>query len=111
MDVPDCWQQAFSAVSFHQLICVKSLNHRSSTIPPYQTITVTGKVRDTGEMTVGVTESLDSSHYLSVCPRVENVRSGNVLSKIPVQICNLSARPVKIGPKTVLCNLKPAEVV
>jgi hypothetical protein len=40
-----------------------------------------------------------------------NIGPGNVLSKIPVRICNLSARPVKIGPKTVYCNLKPAEVV
>lgn len=110
-NVPSCWQQAFSAISCVQSVPVKAFIRKPFTIKPYQTCTVTGKVRNVGEVTLGVTETLDCSHYLNVCPRVVNVRPGKNFSRIPVRICNLSARPVVINPRSVLCSLKEVEVV
>jgi hypothetical protein len=111
-EIPSCWQQAFSAISCIHSVPVKAYNHRPITIQPYQTHTVTGKVRDVDDMTVGVTETFDSSSsLLNICPRVVSVRPGKAFSRIPVRICNLSARPVVIHPNSVLCSLKQVEVV
>jgi hypothetical protein len=63
-----------------------------------QTCTVTGMVRNVGDMTVGVTETSDSAHFLNICPRVVHVRPGNTFSKELVRICNLNVRPVVIYP-------------
>lgn len=78
-NVPDCWQQAFLAISCVLSASVKAFTYKPITVKPFKTCTVTGKVRGCGEMTVGVTESFSSSQYLHVCPRVVHVRPGNLL--------------------------------
>jgi hypothetical protein len=48
--------------------------------------------------------------FLNVCPRVVKVEPNKSFSRIPVRVCNITARPLTILPKTSLCNLQDVEV-
>ena len=110
-DPPEVWQQAFSALSYSHTVPVKAFCHRKVVVQPFSTQTITGMVRKVGEMSVGVTEGLEQNQHMNICPRVVNVRPGNNFSRIPVRICNMTARPINILPKSLLCNLQEIEVV
>ena len=45
-----------------------------------------------------------------VCPRVVSVK-GNGKLRVPVKMCNITAKPVVIKPKTVLCEFGGVTVV
>ena len=64
-------------------------------------------------MHTAVTEHIDSSvsSDLTICPRVVSVKSSNAAIRVPVRVCNLSARVVEIPPKSLLCSLNSVNVV
>lgn len=107
---PSAFQNAFASLAGDHTVPVTSMNERVVVVKPFETATVTGKVRSVGKMSVGVTEPHDSSN-LNICPRLVKVSSGTSFSRIPVRICNLTARPLSIFPRTSLCNLQDVEVV
>ena len=108
--IPTALKDAFSSMSVGQSLPVTSLNERVILVKPFETVTVTGKVRATGNMVSGVTEPNDS-FLLNVCPRVVKVEPNKSFSRIPVRVCNITARPLSIFPKTSLCNLQGVEVL
>lgn len=60
-----------------------------------------------------ITEQMDNAHNsisLLVCARVVSIKKGKS-SRIPVRICNLSAQPIKVSPKSVICKLSSVKVV
>lgn len=64
-------------------------------------------------MGTAITEQMDNVHNsnsLLVCPRVVSIKKGKT-SRIPVRICNLSAKPIKVSPKPVICKLSFVKVV
>lgn len=105
------WQMAFGSVAVANSVNVRSFSRRPVIIKPFETKTVSGIVRKPGEMSVGVTEGNNPNQELNICPRVVAVRSGDGFSKIPVRVCNLSASPVVIRPRSFLCSLQHVDVV
>ena len=45
---------------------------------------------------------LGLSGSLSVCPRVVSIKENHNFTRIPVRICNISARAIKIEPRSQL---------
>ena len=109
-DTPEVWQQAFSVLSHCHTVPVRSINRKAFTIPANSFYTVTGKVRNIGDMETGVTEPSSTSQY-SICPRLVKVRSGNAFSRVPVRVYNMNAKPILIRPNTQLCQLQSVDVV
>ena len=66
-------------------------------------------------MHTAVTEHIDSSLSgdLTICPRVVSLKSSGTAVRIPVRVCNLSARVVEIPPppKSLFCSLNSVNVV
>lgn len=110
-EIPSVWEEAFSTISHSHSIPVKANCYKAVVIRPYETRTITGRVRKTHNITLGVTETDDDSHYLNICPRLVEVNPNRSFSKIPVRVCNLSARPITIRPKSLLCNLHEVDVL
>lgn len=110
-NAPETWKQVFNILSCSQTVPVRAYNRRPFKIPPYETRTVTGKVRASGDMSHGVTEADDEVHNLNVCPRLVQVAPNKAFSRVPVRICNMSARPVTVLPRSLLCNLHAVDVV
>ena len=52
-----------------------------------------------------------SDSEFNVCPRVVSVKQNVQTARIPVRICNISARPIIIKPKTPLCDLHEVKVI
>lgn len=89
---------------------VTLLHQRTFVVKPYETTTIEGKVRNIGSMSAGVTESTDSL-MLNVCPRLVKLQPGSSFCRVPVRVCNLTARSISIHPRMTLCNLQDVSVV
>ena len=48
---------------------------------------------------------------MTVCPRVVELKQAGATARIPVRVCNLSARAIEIPPKSFLCSLNGVKVV
>ena len=57
-----------------------------------------------------MTENTSSQDSFNVCPRLVSIKCNTKSAKIPVRICNLSARPVIIKPKSQLCDFNGVKV-
>ena len=110
-ELPSVWEEVFSAIAHTHSIPVKAYCYKAIVVRPYETRTTTGSVRKTDNITLGVTETDGDSHHLNICPRLVKVNPNRSFSKIPVRVCNLSARPITIRPKSLLCNLQDVDVV
>jgi hypothetical protein len=92
-------------------LLVRSLSDISVQIPPFETKTVIGKVRNVCNMSEAVTENIDNNVSVSVCPNLVHVKPSISFCRIPVTMCNMSAHPVVIKPNSLLCRLQDIEVV
>ena len=52
-----------------------------------------------------VNENTPLEDSFNVCPRLVSVKPNVKTARIPVRICNISARPITIKPKSQLCEL------
>ena len=48
---------------------------------------------------------------MTICPRVVSLKGPGNTIRVPVRVCNLSAKVLEIPPKAVLCSLKSVDVV
>lgn len=110
--VPDQWNLAFDALQDNSVGTVKSTNRRPITIKPMESRIITGSVRNCKAQDV-VTEPGDFglSGSLNVCPRVVTLKENNKFHRVPVKVCNISARAIKIQPRTQLCELHEVKVL
>jgi dUTPase len=112
--IPPAWNMAFNIIN-EQLGQVRSINRHAITVQPHETITVHGIVRHTTGYVTAVTEHTNSDSELrtglSVCPRLVEIGKQGKKSRIPVRLCNLSARPIVIPPRTKLCQLQKVRVL
>ena len=76
-----------------------------------ETMTITGMGRNTCQLENAVTENTSSESHFSVCPRVVSVKPNVKTARIPVRVCNISARPITIQPKSVVCDLHEVKVI
>ncbi|KAH3833157.1 hypothetical protein DPMN_106458 [Dreissena polymorpha] len=83
------------------------------TLHPMETRTVTGFVRKIKNTDATITEALEDehSHSVIVCPRVVTVNNAGRNARIPVRICNVTARPIKIKARQSLCQLNEVHVL
>ena len=110
-DVPHTWQLAFSSVANNSVGVVKSTTH--VTLQPMEVKTVTGLVRKKQHVESAITEQMDSNitSKATVCPRVVSLNNPGKTSRVPVRLCNMSARTLKIPPKSNLCDLHEVKVL
>ena len=88
-------------------IPVKTTNNYGIRLSQCEIKTVHGIARNVGPIHTAITEHVDASLSgdLTVCPRVVELKQAGATTRIPVRVCNLSARVIKILPKSLLCSL------
>ena len=112
-DVPEQWKLAFDSL-VDDTLPVKSTNNFSVQIAPGEIKTLSGIVRKKDkDIDTAVTEHIDTSLSadLTICPRVVSLKSASSTVRVPVRVCNLSARVVEIPPKSLLYSLSSVKVV
>ncbi|MCG8094292.1 MAG: DDE-type integrase/transposase/recombinase [Candidatus Thiodiazotropha endolucinida] len=110
-NISSAWNNAFSALSYSQTRFVKSTNKTPVILKPNETRTLTGLVRNTSTMENAVTENNILTSDFNVCPRLVSVKPNAKTARVPVRICNLSARPITIKPRSQLCDLHEVKVI
>ena len=111
IDIPTAWNTAFAAFTATDSKFVKSTNKKPIVVHPNQVVTINGLVRDTSNYENAVTENLEDNHDFNVCPRIVAVKSNSKTARVPVRVCNISARPITIKPKSQLCSLQEVNVI
>lgn len=82
-----------------------------STLQPFRARTVSVRTRAVGPVVHGVNEGCKQGSSYAVCPGLVKVNPNKHFSKVLVRICNLSARPVTVFQKSVICHLQEVNVV
>ena len=110
-DISGSWQQVFSAISMRQTAVVTTT--KPITLKPMETRTITGFVRKTANMEAAITEPIQDnrSHSALICPRVVTLSNPGRTARVPVRICNMSEKIMKIRPKADLCQLDEVKVL
>ncbi|MCG8030630.1 MAG: reverse transcriptase family protein [Candidatus Thiodiazotropha taylori] len=110
-EVPAEWQLAFSGLRSNRVGVVKTTT--KVTLQPYESKTVTGIVRKNCNAEAALTEPVEDEQMARVhlCPRVVRTDKPGNTARVPVRICNISARPLTIQPKTNICNLEEVKVM
>lgn len=109
--VPEEWKMAFESLVCNP-VSVKSTNDHVVEIGPYESVTLHGIARGlNSNVQKVVTENSSSDRPLLVRPHVVQVPQYGNYAKIPVRLCNISAKTVIIRPKTELCVINEAKVV
>ncbi|MCW4250032.1 MAG: RNase H-like domain-containing protein [Candidatus Thiodiazotropha endolucinida] len=111
-DVPNEWQTAFDSLC-DDTIPVRTTNNYGIRLAPGEVKTIHGIVRGTKDIQNAVTEHIEGtlSGNLTICPRVVSLKAHGATVRVPVRVCNLSARAVEIPPKSLLCSLSSVNVV
>ena len=109
--ISSAWSNAFTALSCSQTKLVKSTNKKPIILKPNETRTLTGLVRNPSQFQNAVTENTPSEDSFNVCPRLVAIKSNTKTARIPVRICNISARFITIKPKSQLCDLHEVKVI
>ena len=101
----------FHAKTTTQFWINKSTNKKSIVVYPNESKTITGMVRRTSHYENAVTENIDESNDLNVCPCVVAVKANSKTARIPVRVCNISAQPITIKPRSQMCSLQEVNVI
>ncbi|MCG8048682.1 MAG: RNase H-like domain-containing protein, partial [Candidatus Thiodiazotropha endolucinida] len=111
-DVPVEWQTAFDSMCDDGLP-VKTTCNYSIRINPGEIKTLHGIVRKSNGIECAVTEHTNGSlsGNLTICPRVVSLKGPGTTIRVPVRVCNLSAKVIEIPPKSILCTLTSVNVV
>ena len=110
--IPDVWTKAFISLHRSHVGIVKSTNKTDISIPPMQTVSVSGLVRKTDNVEAAVTEQTQgASNRIGVCPRVVSLEKKGNYQRVQVRLYNMSAKVVNIKPKTDLCELHEVKVL
>ena len=111
VDVPDAWDLAFSSLTSNSVGVVKSTV--KVTLQPMEVRTVLGLVRKGQSIESAITEQIEGGSLpkVAVCPRVVKLDNPGKTSRVPVRLCNISARVITIPPKANLCDLQEVKVL
>ena len=108
--LPEAWQMAVNSFSSNEFV-VRSLNKRNIQIAPYESKVIHGMSTVSEHVSEVLTENLsDDSNYI-VCPRVVKLDQRGKRVKIPVKICNITARPITVKPRSLICSASQVKVV
>jgi transposase InsO family protein len=111
MPYPDEWRTAF--ISLSQANVGTVISTKPISLKPMEIRTITGFVRKVKNVEAAVTEEIEGEQKFNalICPRVVKMTNPGKTARVPVRICNISARVVKIPAKTGLCNLQEVHVL
>ena len=114
--LPAGWEMARNTLALSRLCkkSVKSTNTKHVFIQPQESVIISGLVRKchNGDGFTAVTEQgTELSGCLTICPRVVSVKSNTATTRIPVRICNISAKVMSIPPRANLCELQEVKVL
>ena len=109
--LPDGWKTAIDMIETKSIGVVKTT--RQIKLHPMEVKTVTGFVRKTKNTESALTEPLPNEfeNKTTVCPRVVSLENPGKTSRVPVRICNLSARIITIPENSKLCQLQEVKVI
>ena len=109
--IPEEWQLAMDCLNV-DTFQVKACSKKPISIEPYQTVMVNGFTRNIdSSVTEVVTEtSSSSSASLAVCPRVVKLKQYDYC-RIPVKVCNMTAKPIVIKPRSHICQISEVKVI
>ena len=110
--VPAEWKTAFSSICSDRVGVVKTT--KKLTLKPNESRTVTGLVRKNRNAESALTSPIDEdglSSKLTICPRVVRADKPGTTTRVPVRVCNLSAKVVDILPNTNICSLEEVKVL
>ena len=111
VDVPDEWDLAFSSLTSNSVGVFKSTV--KVTLQPMEVRTVVGLVRKGQSVESAITEQIEGGSLpkVAVCPRVVKLDNPGKTSRVPVRLCNISARVITIPPKGNLRDLQEVKVL
>lgn len=109
--LPEEWQTAVDSLC--NSVQVRTVNTHAIKVHPNEVKTIHGFARKVDDTETAVTEHIDSclSGGLTICPRVVSLKSPGNTVRVPVRVCNLSAKVIYIQPKSLLCSLHSVKVV
>ncbi|XP_053402719.1 uncharacterized protein LOC128558007 [Mercenaria mercenaria] len=110
-DTPDVWKSAFMSVGSASVGIVTST--QPVTLKPMESRTISGFVRKTRNVDAAVTEPIEDNFQQKsiVCPRVVQLTNSGKTARVPVKICNISAKVVKIPARSEICQLNEVKVI
>ena len=109
--LPDSWQIAFDSITCKPCT-VRSTNKHKVEVGPYESVTLTGIVRGVShDIETVITENFDSDHPYIVRPHVVGLPQQGTYARVPVKLCNISAKSIFIKPKSDLCYINEVKVV
>ena len=111
VDVPNAWDLAFSSLTSNSVGVVKSTV--KVTLQPMEVRTVLGLVRKGQSIESAITEQIEGGSLpkVAVCPRIVKLDNPGKTSRVPVRLCNITARVITIPPKANLCDLQEVKVL
>lgn len=107
------YRLALEAMNCSNLIAVKSTNKSPIVIHPNEVSTISGLVRKPKGVTTALTEATEKPQLagLNVCPRVVSLEGEGTTIRVPVRVCNISCKSIKILPHSNICSLSEVKVV
>ena len=110
--IDEAWKSAINSLECRSYP-VRCLGRKPVTLGPFQTKTIHGIARHLpSDVTCAVTETPDNTNIsFTVCPRLMQLDSNASSSRIPVKICNITAKTLIIKPKALLCEFTKARAV
>ena len=102
----ESWKLAFKSFTAQHVGFVKTTN--KFTLKPWEVKDVTGFVRKTRNCDSAITESTEVGNCsnISASPRTVTLNNPGKTARVPVRVCNMSAKIVTLPPKTSLCDLR-----
>ena len=112
LTIDEAWKSAINSLECGSYP-VRCLGRKPVTLGPFQTKTIHGIARHLpSDVTCAVTETPDNTNIsFTVCPRLMQLDSNASSSRIPVKICNITAKTLIIKPKALLCEITKARAV
>ena len=109
-DVPKAWSTAFSGLSCSSSI-VRLTNKHTIAIGPYESMTFHG-ISFSHSASPFVTENLGDSNYsFLVKPHVVKLPDTGNCARVPVYICNVTAKTIFVLPRSVICHISEVSVI
>ena len=110
-DIPEAWKVAFNALLAQHVGSVKTTT--KVTLKPWEVKDVTGFVRKDRNCDAAITESTEigNTPHVSASPRIVTLSNPGKTARVPVRVCNMSAKVVTLPSKTSLCDLHEVKVL
>ena len=110
-DVPESWQLAFKSLSAQHVGTVKTTN--KVTLQPWEVRDITGFVRKVRQCDSAITEATEVGHCPNVTtsPRIVALDNPGKTARVPVRVCNMTAKLITLPQKTSLCDLHEVKVL